>query len=199
MQLQNSRSTAEHLDLLEQITKKSTEFIDDSDFIDCTMMFYNVPMSNGAKQTLSFYYNRGRYYQSDDAYIMKIQPIMLELAQILSRSLPTSDPNSMFAYSNWSGRALGDDGAYIGADVMAEYAASNGNGISTNGNVFYTSNGSLHYSSDNGSIVSYNPSFRAFSAEDEARVIKLLKQWQQLQRDLLYGGFNSPEDVTISD
>ncbi len=199
MQLKNLRSTPEHLDLLEQITKKSAEFINDSDYLDCMFTFYNVPMSNGAMQTHQFNYNRGRYYQSDDVYLTQIQPIVLELAQILGRSLPASDPNTMFVYVSWSGRALGEDGAYIGADVMAEYAASYGNGIATNGSIYYSSNGSAEYSIDNGSIISYNPSYRAFTAEDEARVIKLLKQWQQLQKELLYVGFDLPEEVIIAD
>ena len=44
-----------------------------------------------------------------------------------------------------------------------------------------------------GTVVSYNPCYRSFSAEDEARVIELLKQWQQIQKEVQfnYGGNDS--------
>jgi hypothetical protein len=124
---------------------------------------------------------------------------MLGLAQILNRSVPTANPDTMFVFMNWSGRALGSDGVYIGADVMADYIASYGNGLSTNGDVFYISNGTAAFSNANGMITSYNPSYRAFAAQDQDRVIELLKQWQETQREIAYGGADTEEEVTIGD
>ena len=74
------------------------------------------------------------------------------------------------------------------------------------GDVLYTSWGnSMYYASYGsaiqymsvGTVVSYNPCYRSFSAEDEARVIELLKQWQQIQKEVQFNSNDSDSVVFV--
>ncbi len=56
----------------------------------------------------------------------------------------------------------------------------------TYGDVVYTSDGTAMYVSRNGSIYSYNPCYRVFAPEDEARVLEILEQWRILNRTYYY-------------
>ena len=63
--------------------------------------------------------------------------------------------------------------------------------------VYYASDGSAMQYMSVGTVVSYNPCYRSFSAEDEARVIELLKQWQEIQREVQFNynyGDSAPAD-----
>ncbi len=195
MAWQNAHSTNEYFDLLQKIADKSDSFTSDSDYLNCSMVFYNMPMSDGTKQSVSFYYNR--YFNDDDNYSVMFEPLVSELVDILSRSVPTTDSSAMCVFTTWSGRAIGDDGQYYGADIMALNAASDSNGMVSNGNVFYTSNGVAFYTANNGSIISYNPSYRAFTSADQARVIEILKQWQELQKSWSYTGMQTDDSASI--
>ena len=50
----------------------------------------------------------------------------------------------------------------------------------------YASDGTAMYVSRNGSIYSYNPCYRVFAPEDEARVLEILEQWRILNRTYYY-------------
>ncbi|NLI55166.1 MAG: hypothetical protein GX417_12765 [Clostridiales bacterium] len=193
MYWQNERSSNEYLDLLQQIVDRSESFTGATDYLDCSMMFYNMPMSDGTNQSVSFYY--GGYAHDENNYYASFLPLMKEICQILLRSEPTTDPSGLFVYTSWSGRALGEDGTFIGADIMAANAATNGN--ASDNNVFYSSSGVAYYTGNTGSIISYNPSYRSFTPSDEARLIELLEQWETLQKTLSYSGAEGEQSVTI--
>ncbi len=193
MDWHNVKSSDEFYDILKQIAVKAETFTSPEEYLNGTFTFYNVPMSNGNKQTNSFYYNRSA---TDETELNSpFAPIANELFEILSRSKATADPTSLNCFFSWSGRALNESGAYIGADEIAKQQASYGNAMASGGDVLYSSWGnSVYYTSDGsaisftsaGTVVSYNPCYRAFSAEDEARVIELLKQWSQLQKEVQF-------------
>ena len=54
------------------------------------------------------------------------------------------------------------------------------------GNVYYVSNGSVRYAGQSGAITSSDPSYRTFTAEDQARLVEILKQWKTLQDEYNY-------------
>ncbi len=182
MDWQNGHGTNEYLDLLGEIVDRSANFTGSTDYIDCNMTFYNVPIADGSVQMRSFYF--GAYANDTNNYYAPFMPLMKEINEILLRSEPSADPGKLFVYVNWSGRALGDDGSFVGADIMAANAASAGNGSATSGVLFFASDGVAVYPSNSGSIISYNPSYRAFTPEDQARLVELLRQWQKLQYEV---------------
>ena len=70
--------------------------------------------------------------------------------------------------------------------------------------MYYASYGSAIQYMSVGTVVSYNPCYRSFSAEDEARVIELLKQWQEIQREVQFNynygdgsGDTVPADASV--
>ena len=82
---------------------------------------------------------------------------------------------------------MGKDHEYIGADLMVYPVSTYGNSIyGTYGDVVYTSSGTAMYVNRDGSIYSYNPSYRTFAPEDEARVLEILEQWRILNRTYSY-------------
>lgn len=207
MQWQNEMSTQEYYDVLKEISIKADDFTSSEEYLNCTFSFYNVPLSNGTRQFNSFYYNRSMTDQTD--YNTSFSPLVDELVEILSRSEPTADPNALCCYFTWSGRAFEADGSYVGEEAIRQQAASSGNTMASDtsmlysswGNVvYYTSSGNPMYYTNSGTVVSYNPSYRAFNAEDEARVVELLKQWQTLQKELQYSysyGDSATDEITI--
>jgi len=206
MSWHNEKSTEENYDILKQIGEKAETFTSPEEYLNATFTFYNVPMSNGNKQTNAFYYSRSA---TDETELNSpFAPIANELIEIMSRSTPTTDPNSLNCYLSWSGRALDGNGSYVGAEAIAKQQASYGNAMASGGDVLYSSWGnSVYYASDGsaisytsyGTVVSYNPCYRAFSAEDEARVIELLKQWAQLQKEVQFNYTYSDESTEVSD
>ncbi len=169
MEMKNENSSREHLDLLSQICDASEDFIDTSDSIDMTLTLYNLPFSDDTKQCVSFYYNR---YGGDTSNTnSQYTELAKEISKLLLKSKPTTDPNSLCVYVQWSGRAMGKNHEYIGADSMVYPVTTYSNSIfGTYGDVVYTSYGTAMYVNRNGSIYSYNPSYRTFAPEDEARV-----------------------------
>ncbi|MEN6594643.1 MAG: ABC transporter permease [Clostridiaceae bacterium] len=196
MRMQNADSTDEHLDLLYEISKASADFLDSNDSLDCSFTLYNIPVSSGKLQSMSFYFNR---YAGDTSNTSsQYTDLAIELTKLLLKSEPTTDPNSLCVYMQWSGRAMGEDQKYIGADVMTYPMSTYGNSFGTYGDVVYTSDGTAMYVSKTGSIYSYSPCYRTFAAEDEARVLEILEQWRILNRTYSYGGVNDmEEDDTI--
>ena len=191
MAYQNSKSTNEYLDLMQQMLEKSATMKDNMDYFNLSVMFYNVPMSDGSKQTLSFYFNRSANDASNEMQ-EQLQPLMNELAAILVRSKQTSNPNDFCAYTNWGGRVHKDDGTYYGADVFVNQPTTNGDGsFVSGGSVYYITNGSVQYMGPSGAITSYNPSYRSFSATDQARLIEILLQWKSLQDQYDYTVYGS--------
>ncbi len=192
MQYQNSQSKDEHLDLMQQMLEKSDSLVDNMDYFNLSVMFYNVPMSDGTKQAISFYYNRSANDTSMQSLNDQLQPLMNELAAILSRSKQTTNPSDFCAFVNWGGRVHKTDGTYYGADVIASMPSTYGDGtFVSGGNIYYVSNGSVRYVGPNGAINSYDPSYRTFTAEDQTRLVEILKQWKTLQDDYdntTYGG-----------
>ncbi|MDD4311292.1 MAG: ABC transporter permease [Eubacteriales bacterium] len=183
MAFQNNRSKGEYLELMKQMIQKSAALTSNMDYFSLSMMFYNVPMSDGSKQAISFYYNRsyGDYMAELNE---QLQPLMNELADIMLRSTPTTNPSDFCAYTNWSGRVHKDDGTYYGEDILASLPATNSDGtFVSGGSVYYVSDGSIQYSGPSGAITSYNPSYRAFSKADQARLIEILQQWKTLQEE----------------
>ncbi len=192
MSWHNEKSSDEFYDILKQIGAKADTFSSPEEYLNGNFTFYNVPATNGSKQTSNIYYNRSASDQTE--LNTPFAPVATELIEILSRSKPTTDPNSLNCYFSWSGRALDGKGSYIGAEEIAKQQASYGNAMAS-GDVLFTSWGnSMYYASDGsaiqymsvGTVVSYNPCYRSFSAEDEARVIELLKQWQEIQREVQF-------------
>ncbi len=207
MAWQNSQSSDEYFGVLQQMAAQASSFLSTADYLNCTFNIYNVPLETGAKKFNSFYYSRS----ATDTTILNssYESLANELIEIISRSTPTTDPNSLCVYLNWSGRAIDQSGEYIGADIIAKLRASSGNAtrasasvsalVSWGDVVYYTSGGSPSYYSNDGSIVSLNPSYRSFSAADEARVIEILKEWQALQKELQFSYSDaSSEDIVIS-
>lgn len=193
MSWHNERATDEYYDVLKQMCAKTDDFTEPEEYVNGSFSFYNVPLSSGSKQATSIYYSRSATDQTE--LNSPFAPLANELIEILSRSKPTTDPNALSCFFTWSGRALDETGGYIGADVIAKQQASNGNVLGTDPNalystwgntVYYGSDGNAIYYMSDGTVVSYNPSYRGFSAADEARVIELLKEWQQLQKEVQF-------------
>lgn len=204
MTWQNSQSTDEFFDVLKQIGAQASSFLSNSDSLNCTFSFYNVPMSNGTKQYSEFYYGRS----ATDTTILNssFEPYANELIDIISRSEPTANPDAFCVFLTWSGRAVNKDGSYIGEDVIKKLASS-GNARTTESNmllaswgdvVYYSSGGNPGYYSNDGTIVSFNPCYRSFSAADEARVIEILKEWKAMQKELQFNySDGESEEITI--
>ncbi len=205
MTWQNSHSTDEYFDTLKQISARTDAFLSQLDYLDCSLSFYNVPLSNGTRQFNSFYYSRSA---TDTTKLnSSFEPLATELFDIISRSEPTTDPNAFCVYFTWSGRATDENGAYVGQDIIDRQAEAAANAVATGSSVPFSTWGNVvYYSSDgnpmfyygDGTILSYNPSYRAFSAADESRVIELLKQWQALQKKLQFSyNESAPKEITI--
>lgn len=190
MAYQNAHSQNEFFDLLQQMMKKSVSLTNDMDYFNISTLVYNVPMSDGTRQTMSFYFDRS---PNDGASDLKnqMQSLMEEFVAILLRSTPTTNPSDFCVYTTWSGRVHNDDGTFIGQDVIEKLYASSGNTFVSGGSIYFVSNGDVLYGGLSGSISAYNPSFRSFSPEDEARVIQILQQWKTMQDEYnysMYGG-----------
>ena len=196
MTYQNNHSKGEYLDLMKQMLEKSATLKDDMDYFNLSMMFYNVPMSDGTRQSMSFYYNRS-YGDYETSINKELQPLMNELADIMLRSTPTTNPNDFCVYTNWSGRVHKDDGTYYGAEILAKLPSTNDDGtFVSGGSVYYVSDGTVQYSGPSGAIMSYDPSYRSFSEEDQARLIEILQQWKTLQNEFehtVYGSDTTDE------
>ena len=187
MKYQNSVSKDEHLDLMQQMLEKSATLVNNMDYFNLSVMFYNVPMSDGTKQSISYYFNRSANDNSMQNLNDQLQPLMNELASILTRSKPTTNPNDFCAFVNWGGRVQKEDGTYYGADILASMPTTYGDGsFVSGGNVYYVSNGSVCYAGQSGAITSSDPSYRTFTAEDQARLVEILKQWKTLQDEYNY-------------
>ena len=187
MKYQNSVSKDEHLDLMQQMLEKSATLVNNMDYFNLSVMFYNVPMSDGTKQSISYYFNRSANDNSMQSLNDQLQPLMNELASILTRSKPTTNPNDFCAFVNWGGRVQKEDGTYYGADILASMPTTYGDGsFVSGGNVYYVSNGSVRYAGQSGAITSSDPSYRTFTAEDQARLVEILKQWKTLQDEYNY-------------
>lgn len=197
MQVQNETSSDEHLDLLKQICVASENFINEDDMIDVTFSFYNIPMKDGSKQSTSFYYSR--YACNDYSSSVDCSDLIEELVEILNRSTPSNDPNDFLVYTSWSGRAMGEDGNYIGADAMVyPNLTTDSNLYVSYGDVVYTSDGSVVYVGRNGSIYSYNPNYRSFTAVDQARVVQILNEWKDREKSWSYAS-EGVDDSDIMD
>jgi len=197
MEVQNNTSSDEHLDLLQQICAASDNFLDEDDTINVTFSFYNIPMKDGSKQASSFYYSK--YAYSDTSSSLDCSDLAAELVELLNRSTPTTDPNAFCIYTTWSGRAMGEDGVYIGADAMVyPNVATDSDLYASYGNMVLTSDGSTIYVGQHGSIYSYNPCYRSFTAVDEARVIQILNEWQERQKVWSYS-YDETDDGNIID
>mgnify|MGYP000869352536 FL=1 len=185
MKMKNDGSSKEYLDLLSQICDASESFLDTSDSIDVTFTLYNLPFSDDTKQSMSFYYSRygGDTSNSNGQYV----ELAKELTKLLLKSKPTTDPNALCIYTQWSGRAMGANHEYIGANEMIYPVSTYSEAYpGTYGDVVYASDGTAMYVSRNGSIYSYNPCYRVFAPEDEARVLEILEQWRILNRTYYY-------------
>lgn len=181
----NNHSKNEYLDIMQQMMQKSATLTNDWDYFNISMMVYNVPMSDGTKQTMSFYYDRS---PNDSAAELKnqMQPLMNELAAIMLRSTPTANPSDFCVYTTWGGRVHNDDGTFIGGDIIAQQYVSSGNSFVSGGSVYFVSNGDVLYGGISGAVNAYNPSFRSFSPQDQARVIEILQQWKEMQDEYNY-------------
>lgn len=192
MKYQNMQSRDEHLDLMSKMLEKAATLQDNMDYFNLSIMFYNVPMSDGTKQAISYYFNRSANENDTKNLNDQLQPLMNELAAILVRSTPTTNPNDFCAYSNWNGRVHKADGTFYGADIMSEFPPTYGDGTYVSGgNIYYVSNGNVRSLGPSGAINSNNPSYRSFTAADQARLVEILKQWKSLQDEYnnsTYGG-----------
>lgn len=195
MQYQNDHSKGEYLDVMQQMMKKSASLEGEMDYFNFSMMVYNVPMSDGSKQAISFYFDRAF---GENMVEMKdqLQPYLIELAEIMQRSKPTTNPNDFCVYATWSGRVLKADGTFYGAEILANQPATNADGsFVSGGSVYYVSNGNVIYGGISGAIMSSNPCYRSFTAQDQARVIEILQQWKALQDQYNYTIYGSkPEE-----
>ena len=197
MRYQNERSIGEYLPLMQQMLEKSSTLTDSSDYFSIGMMFYNVPMSDGSKQAVSFYYDRSAF---DSAVEMKdrLHPALVELAEIMQRSKPTTNPNDFCVFTNWSGRVHKADGTLYGEEILLQQLASRGDGtFVSGGSVFYVSNGNVIYGGMGGMITAYNPCYRAFSEADQARVIEILQQWKSVQDEYNYNAYGNAQDNAL--
>ena len=202
MRWQNSQSSNEYFDILKQISAQAdAPFNYSTDYLNCTFSIYNLPMSDGTKQFNTYYYNRSA---TDETVLnSSFSSLANELIDIISRSESTDNPNNLCVFMTWSGRALDDKGAYIGADVIARQYASSGGALASGGQLFgsagnvayYTSSGYPIYYNMDGTIASYNPCYRVFSAQDQTRVLEILKEWSELQRQLQF----SYDDTSIGE
>ncbi len=195
MKYQNSVSKDEHLDLMKQMLEKSATLVNNMDYFNLSVMFYNVPMSDGTKQSISYYYNRSANDYTMQNLNDQLQPLMNELAEILTRSKQTTNPNDFCAFVNWGGRVQKEDGTYYGADILASMPTTYGDGsFVSGGNVYYVSNGSVRYAGQSGAITSSDPSYRTFTPEDQARLVEILKQWKTLQDEYNYSTYGGTID-----
>ncbi len=193
MQFQNGQSSDEYFDILKQFCEQAdAKFNNSTDYLNCTFSFYNIPMSDGTKQFNTFYYTRSA---TDETVLNSaFSSLAKELIDIVSRSEATSDPTRLSVFTSWSGRAVDEKGEFLGADVIARQYASSGGGYASGGRpygsagnvVYYTSSGYPVYYNMDGTIASYNPSYRTFSPADEARVVEILKEWNELQKQLQF-------------
>jgi len=192
MQCQNARGEDEHLDLMKEMMEKSASLKDNMDYFNLSVMFYNVPMSDGTKQAISYYFSRSANDNGMQNLNDQLQPLMNELAAIMTRSKTTTNPNDFCAYIDWVGRVHKEDGTFYGADILAKMPTTYGDGsFVSGGDIFYVSNGNVRYMGPSGAINSNNPSYRTFSAADQTRLVEILKQWKTLQDEYnnsTYGG-----------
>ena len=194
MRYQNQNSKGEFLDVMQQMMEKSAAMNEDTDYFNLTMSLYNVPMSDGSKQAVSFYFDRSPY---DDTMDLKdqLQPLMNELAALLVRSKPTTDPSDLCVFATWGGRMHADDGTFIGAEILAQMPVTYGDGsFVSGGSVYYVSDGRITYSRASGSISAFNPCYRAFSAQDETRLIEILHQWQAISSEYNMARYGTQTD-----
>ena len=205
MKWQNGQTSDEYFDILKQFCDQAdATFNNSTDYLNCTFSLYNIPMSDGTKQFNTYYYNRSA---TDETILnSSFASLAKELIEIISHSEPTSDPTRLSIFTTWSARAVDQKGEFIGADVIARQYASSGGGYASGNNpygsagnvVYYTSSGYPVYYNMDGTVASYNPNYRAFSPADEARVIEILKEWTDLQKQLQFNyGDSYQEPVTI--
>ena len=191
MERQNNQSNGEYPELLQEILKASADIQDDMDYFNISMMVYNTPMSDGTKQTLSFYFDRAPY---DNTVEMKdqLQPLVNEFVEILLRSRPTTNPHDFCVFVTWGGRMHNDDGTLIGADIIDQQATTNSDGsFVSGGSVYYVSDGRVLYGGISGAINAYDPCYRTFSAADQARLIEIFQQWKAVQDQYNYTIYGS--------
>lgn len=191
MEYQNNQSKGEYLNVLQQMTEKSGDMQDDMDFLSLSTIVYNVPMSDGTKQTLAFYFDRSPY---DNTIEMKnqLQPLVNEFVSILQRSKPTTNPTDLCTLVSWGGRMHNDDGTYIGEDIIAQLPATNSDGsFVSGGSIYFVSDGRVISGGNVGTISAYNPCFRAFSDADQARLIEIFQQWKAIQDQYNYTVYGS--------
>lgn len=193
MRFENDNSKGEYLDIMQQMMKKAGSLAYAMDYFSINMSFYNVPMTDGTQQTMSFYFDRSG---SEDQNEIKdqMQPLMDELSDIMLRSVPTINPYDFCVLTNWSGRVHKDDGTYYGADIIAKQMITNSDSTFVSGSsVYYVSDGSVYISGNAGTLTSYNPSYRTFAPQDQKRLVEILQQWQALQ-NLYYSANNGGID-----
>ncbi|HRX58449.1 MAG TPA: hypothetical protein P5075_06710 [Eubacteriales bacterium] len=191
MKLQNAYSSNEYLDLLVKISDISSNFLDENDYMNASYTFYNIPMSDSSKQSSSFYYSP--YASDTSASSQKYQALAAELAEIVERSTPTTDPTTLCVYVQWSARAMGPDGRYIGEELM-RYAATKSDGAyASEGDIVYSSDGTPMFIRDSSSIYSYNPCYREIAKDDQARLLELLSEWRELDRTWYYDSTDEEE------
>ena len=191
MEYQNNQSKGEYLDVLKEMADKSAALKEDMDYFNISTIVYNVPMSDGTSQTLSFYFDRSSY---DNAAEMKeqLQPLVSEFVSILLRSKPTTNPNDFCVFVTWGGRMHNDDGTYIGADILAQMPTTNSDGsFVSGGSVYYVSDGRVIYGGVSGAISAYNPCYRTFDEADQARLLEIFQQWKAVQDQYNYTVYGS--------
>ena len=194
MRYHNNRSKGEYLELMQQMMEKSAKLVDSKDYFSISMMVYNIPMSDGTKQAISFYFDRSSYEAAAEMND-QLQPIINELAAIMQRSKPTTNPNDLCVFTNWSGRMHKEDGAFYGEEILMQQVPTNGNGMFVSGgSIYYVSDGSVIYGGLSGAITAYNPCYRTFSATDQARVIEILRQWKAVQDEYNYTVYGSKQE-----
>ncbi len=191
MEYQNNLSKNEHLDLLQEMTEKSATLHQDMDYFNVSTIAYNVPMSDGTKQTMSFYFDRSPY---DNTVEMKdqLQPLVSEFVSLLLRSTPTTNPNDFCVLVTWGGRMHNEDGTFVGADIIAQQPTTNSDGsFVSGGSVYYVSDGRVIYGGISGAINAYSPCYRTFSSADQARLIEIFQQWKSIQDQYNYTMYGS--------
>jgi hypothetical protein len=191
MEYQNYMSKNEYLDVLQQMTEKSEDLKEDMDYFNISTIVYNVPMSDGTNQTLSFYFDRSPYDNTQD---MKdqLQPLVNEFASMLLRSKPTTNPTDFSVLVTWGGRIHNDDGTFIGADIIAQQPTTKSDGsFVSGGSIYFVSDGRVLSGGSIGSISSYSPCYRTFSEADQARLIEIFQQWKAIQDQYNYTVYGS--------
>lgn len=179
MALNNKNSKGEYFDLLQKVHAMSDDFVNDDDTLSCNFTFYNVPLVDGSRYSRTIYANWNGYGGQVSQPEEEHRRLVGELIEILPRSIPTENPRSLCIFPQWSGRAMGADGRYIGDGVIS--FASNGN------NIMFSSDGSSTYAVPDYTIYGYNPQYRAFTPEDEARVIRIINEWVAAENRLYAG------------